>query len=396
MSRNVYLVTRIAKMRNHVTRYTLHDITIDMFRFAFFSLFFATLGAFFFVPVVRAEIPCAKIIPGQEVPAGYGAPYSVQSQIFPIMGGQCGESSITVEAGNWENSVYIYKYGYSWNSALKKWERFEFRGAHPSGEWFQGHASASLSRSLDGLRKDNHMLAYICEKVGSTWKCGCRDRACNTSSWQLQTYSIGDTPAAIFSVPVFPPVSEVLVSNLSVVSGAPGALLTISGGGFQAENTVWFGSHRIERVSPKSGSSITMSVPNIPLGRYEVFVENTYGKSTHPMPFVVSRAGSSPPYVNSISPLRARVGDIVTIYGKNFSPTNNSVFTGFEWIDGIPSKDGSSLSFETKLFSKYGNKNAGAFIRAASSTSSTEFPLVITVANEYGIATDGPILLLAL
>jgi hypothetical protein len=32
------------------------------------------------------------------------------------------------------------------------------------------------------------LLAYLCTWNGSAWKCGCRDRACTQSSWQIQSF----------------------------------------------------------------------------------------------------------------------------------------------------------------------------------------------------------------
>ncbi len=61
---------------------------------------------------------------------------------------------------------------------------------------------------------------------------------------------------------------------------------------------------------------------------------------------------SKTPVVLSVSPEKVRRGDTVTITGKNFTPTDNTVFLGDGPIktrfDGLPSYDGKTISFVYK------------------------------------------------
>lgn len=99
------------------------------------------------------------------------------------------ESVISIEAGNGDFDQFIYREGYEWRDDLQLWQKFEFSGNRPSGEFFVGRASAEIKRNADLFDQSNFIVAYLCTAVGQNeFKCGCRDQACRQNFWQLQSF----------------------------------------------------------------------------------------------------------------------------------------------------------------------------------------------------------------
>lgn len=346
-------------------------------------LFFVVLPT-----IAHAEVPCARIVPGASVPGGYGVPYvTAAGDLSPLMSGQCSETSFTVEAGNWDDGAFVYKYGYAWNEKLKTWERFEFRGSRPSGEWFQGHASALIARDAETMRGNNYALAYICKKSGSVWRCGCSDGACKNPTWQLQIYSIQNMPSVVFSMKVLPPVTEVLLLSASTFSASPGERVEILGRGFAGSNEVILGNYTIRGVSPQNASMLPFTVPQIPYGRYELRVRNMYDTSL-PLYLVVKRPEADAPVVTDISPREGKPGELVTLYGHNFSKEHNEVFVGNQFLKASSSPDGTQLTFRFDFFNDAlpPESKRDLYLEGQSRT----LPFMIGVANENGILLKGP------
>src|SRR3989344_5061786 len=70
------------------------------------------------------------------------------------------------------------------------------------------------------------------------------------------------------------------LDSLSVTSGSAGTSLTLYGSGFEATyNTVRFGSNAAYGAGSQSGTTLTITVPNMPPGVYPVIVTNGRGTS---------------------------------------------------------------------------------------------------------------------
>ena len=80
---------------------------------------------------------------------------------------------------------YLYKNAYYAPQGATSWTPITLTGPNLiSNTWLpaQGIASITLPAAATPVR----VIGYICSWTGFEWKCGCMDRACTTSYWQLQ------------------------------------------------------------------------------------------------------------------------------------------------------------------------------------------------------------------
>ena len=130
---------------------------------------------------------CDRLTAAEPVKSGYGAAYNVFSAYKEVLlRATCSSSKLTFTVGNGSSTQYVYRYGYEWQDGT--WSPITFTGANPSGDWFIGQAQVSRSRPSSEIGKESYFVAYTCVKQGDVWKCGCRDSACTTASWQQQSF----------------------------------------------------------------------------------------------------------------------------------------------------------------------------------------------------------------
>lgn len=147
--------------------------------------------------------------------------------------------------------------------------------------------------------------------------------------------------------------TELLISTPSTNAAPVGTNVAISGYGFSATtNTVNFGSAKISGSATSQGQ-IKFSVPNVATGRYDVSVTpgegGNAGKTSTPIPFMVTVPGSAAPVIEKIDPAVAKFGQKIIIYGRNFAQTGNTVVTSLGPINGLSSADGTTLTFTIPL-----------------------------------------------
>ena len=122
--------------------------------------------------------PCHLYSGGSTVPDGWGVPWDVFNPTQLLLKAFCTNSSITAEIGP---ATYVYNQGYAW---IGDWTPVTFSctgGALVSNAWCPNSASANLPNS------SIYYFAYTCNWNGTKWNCGCRDTACTTNYWQLQS-----------------------------------------------------------------------------------------------------------------------------------------------------------------------------------------------------------------
>ncbi len=115
---------------------------------------------------------------GLAVPSGFGVPWDVFNPSTLLLKAFCSASAISAQMGP---STYVYHQGYTWNGT--KWTQQIFTctgGAKVSNSWCPNTAEATLPTGT------TYYVAYTCNFVNNTWKCGCRDTACTQNFWQLQ------------------------------------------------------------------------------------------------------------------------------------------------------------------------------------------------------------------
>lgn len=132
---------------------------------------------------------CHLITDATKMPAvdNYGVPYNLFSpQKELLMKVSCRANSTEASFGNDSSSVYIYSKGYSYENG--KWKESLLSGPKMvSTAWYEGSASAVLTEGATP-GATNYLVSFLCTYVNNMWKCGCRDEACTTPHWNLQSY----------------------------------------------------------------------------------------------------------------------------------------------------------------------------------------------------------------
>lgn len=132
----------------------------------------------------------------------------------------------------------------------------------------------------------------------------------------------------------------------SAYSGVPGTTIVVSGDSFalQSSNTVYFGPYSATGT-PRSASEIFVKIPDIPPGRYPLWIENKHGSSNKDAFFIVRDPAIPEPKLTSLLPARGSAGTPVTIIGTGFLSSGNELRTGVEVIPGISSSNNTSLEW---------------------------------------------------
>lgn len=94
------------------------------------------------------------------------------------------DNDVTVLVDSDETTTYVYKYGYAWDG--DSWNRIQYSGSRTSGNWVRGPAIKTLSNPDD--TNTYRVAAYVCQRIGSSWKCGCKNSSCTNKTWQIQEY----------------------------------------------------------------------------------------------------------------------------------------------------------------------------------------------------------------
>jgi uncharacterized protein YkwD len=122
-----------------------------------------------------------------EQDTGYGSPLDFfRDWRTPLMRNRCDEEVVIAEVGNGRKSTFIYKTGYVYQEG--QWVDFDYAGENMREDWLIGEATAELPLDEDNFEGENYYLAYVCQYIYKQWKCGCTDRDCESSFWQVQSF----------------------------------------------------------------------------------------------------------------------------------------------------------------------------------------------------------------
>lgn len=119
-------------------------------------------------------------------------------------------------------------------------------------------------------------------------------------------------------------------------------------------------------------------------------------------PDIFTRTGNGPvPVITSVSPTAVRSGDYITITGKNFSKSNNTVISGFEVFKNVVSDDGTTIRIrydseyqrrvDAEIKSAGGDKEqkkAREAFRKSISRQNQNFPITLSVSTENGMSNQ--------
>lgn len=118
-------------------------------------------------------------------PVGYGASYNLftTAKELLVQGTSCLSSGYTVKVGSGDAAQLVYKQGYAWNGVA--WEPYTLTGTGPliRDLWYTGSATGTI---VPASSTGTYVVGYVCQYIGTSWKCGCRDTVCTDPLWQLQ------------------------------------------------------------------------------------------------------------------------------------------------------------------------------------------------------------------
>lgn len=304
--------------------------------------------------VTTIPVVCQTIFGTGIVSSKYASPINFFSVVQePLITAQCvGRKSVLIEVGTGENTQYIYKYGY--RKVDGAWKKITYAGAQTIGAWIVGSATAQVEGVQEG--EVGEVIAYICQKVGSSWKCGCADKACSAPKWQLQKYELStevykDAQAIGNADLVTSFLGDNSVLDVYTTSkdiGLAGSKIDFWGAAFSTSNKndiLWNGQVKETGLVSRDGSSLLITVPNLPPAKYEVTVRVGRTMSEYGVPIWIRTPGQAvAPKIKSISPETGTQGETFTIYGDGFT-NNNDIETTFGVLEGLPSRDGKSITF---------------------------------------------------
>jgi hypothetical protein len=128
------------------------------------------------------------------IPQSYGAAYDVlDSKPNLILRTTCGVGDAVFSVGDGvlvdgRPRQLIYERGYEYAGPSKGWQVINFVGRKRfsgGGPWYEGEV---VYDKLTQFREATYVVAYVCTWTGAEWKCGCRNKACAQSFWQLQAF----------------------------------------------------------------------------------------------------------------------------------------------------------------------------------------------------------------
>jgi len=189
----------------------------------------------------------------------------------------------------------------------------------------------------------------------------------NTSS---ATTSISDSGAPQLNRP----------SNYVV---SPGERVSVSGAGFASSgNILHVGLLTFSGLAPNTLGLLEVVVPtDATKGKFDLSVSNVNGESNKSFLIIVDK-GTLPPSIKSLSPDRGANGTLVSVIGDQFTKENNEIYFGAKPVLGIPSIDGTSLTFTLSM-------GIDGMPLGQSGTSTATDPMWFYVVNANGISNNG-------
>jgi hypothetical protein len=378
--------------------------------------------------VANVGVPCQTINTSIDpVPGGFGSPFDLFTAPPQLaLRVQCAVdgTGTTAVAGSAGSDLYIYKDGYE--LVDNTWKPIAFSGDTAVGPWFVGTADASLSAIAS--TSDGVVVAYMCKLVGGAWKCGCRDQACATPLWQMQHYRTLDIAsnatggtAQNVATSTFSSSTQARIDQIEgMLSGSqlaslkkkaedlnalyskevydiyqaspqivvPGDTLMISGYDLSTApggNVVlWNGVAQGAAVASSDGKTLTITVPQLSPGKYDLSVVRNGATTPHTTTVWVRDASLPQPHITSVTPTQGKLGDVFTIHGTGFTPTGNTVLTTFGKIENLSSTGGGTeISFTFDPFAE-----RPVFRNFDGSLANYPWPIYVYVINTGGIASE--------
>jgi peptidoglycan hydrolase-like protein with peptidoglycan-binding domain len=140
---------------------------------------------------------------------------------------------------------------------------------------------------------------------------------------------------------------SLMIFGLSHNRIRPGDHLTIFGQGFGTSTTIHFGPNSQIIFHATSSNTMTVNVPALPYGTYQVWAENNHGstKSVSAQYITVGAVTDSRPHILSVSPAFVGQNDSVTVTASALDAFTNTVYSSLGILHAVPSIDGKTMTF---------------------------------------------------
>src|SRR5207245_2952877 len=134
--------------------------------------------------------------------------------------------------------------------------------------------------------------------------------------------------ATDFAIAPPSPAPTLVVTGITPNSGPPGALVQISGTGFQPGSKVFFGNVLAATSGTPTASSLTAIVPALPAGPIDVKVVNPDGQQSI-LPGAFTASSTPPPMVSGVNPnAGVAPGAVIEILGTGLQSDSQVFFGG--------------------------------------------------------------------
>jgi peptidoglycan hydrolase-like protein with peptidoglycan-binding domain len=160
----------------------------------------------------------------------------------------------------------------------------------------------------------------------------------------------------------------------------PNSQMTVYGGHLNEKNShIYMGQNELSTTF-KSDASAIVTIPSLSPGKYDIWASNDYGSSTAKARIKIEITNNPlpKPIIRWSEPFSVTLESIIVIHGENFTPTGNSVTTGFGSVKDLASSDGKTLSFKISALSGVSKLNAVGKLAGA------EVPMSFSVRNAGG------------
>jgi hypothetical protein len=319
-----------------------------------------------------------------EVRKGFGSPFDLFSDSKKLaMQVLCSEDGARLTVGTGDTKEYILEYGFQMVDG--KWKKVPFVGEKKVGSWYVGSAKALFEKSTLEDDKKTKILAYICRKVDGRWKCGCRDEMCTTPYWQMQEFVYDKEYKDLLNNDTNTSKESLYAKPISQNIGPVGTKVELEGKGFsKSNNTVYFDDVAVAKgLTTSDKNTVSFTVPDtVSPGLKRISVKTETGEEIVGTSYLVTVPGFEKPILTSMTPEKGKYGTEVTLHGKNFSKDNNQMLVGYDMFEGIPSKDGTSLTFKMEpMRDSLSNEAMGGMDGDVA-----EVPVHVLVVNNGGIS----------
>ena len=184
-----------------------------------------------------------------------------------------------------------------------------------------------------------------------------------------------------------PQSEDLIVMFPSVYSGNPGEAIYLYGSGFSKnENSIYFGNnYSISNLKTTNPNILQFSVPDIPTGKYKIWVTSNGYKSNDDAFFIVKDPLVPNPKISDFSPKSVKYGDDIIIKGSGFSTNSNTVYTSYGVIEGVLSTDGKTIKLNV-------SPEIEDFDPNTATNNSAELDFWFYVVNNNGVSNEARLL----